>query len=88
MNVDNMWPLLLSCLPVGLLNTSVHGRSCGLVMASVLLQRITELCGGACDEKSPNLFKVGPVGSSVPPTSSSFLPRLQKGLIEAAEWGH
>lgn len=49
---------------------------------------MSELCGGASDEKAPNLFKAGPVGSGVPPTSSSLLPKLQKGLIQGAEWGH
>lgn len=58
-----------------------------LLVAPVILQRITRFCGGAFDEKPPNLFKTGPVGSSVPPTSSSFLPQLQKGLIQGTERG-
>lgn len=65
-----------------------YGRSCELVSSPTILQRITGPRGGAIDEKAPNLFKAGPVGSGVPPTSSSLLPRLQKGLIQGAEWGH
>ncbi len=69
-------------------NTALYGRSCELVSSPAILQTISGPSGGASDEKGPNLFKAGLVGSGVPPTSSSPLPRLQKGLIQVAEWGH
>lgn len=59
-----------------------------MLAAQLFPLTISGLCGGACDEKAPNLFKVGPVGSAVPPTPSSLLPQFQKGLIEGAERGH
>lgn len=82
----NSAPVMSSCWPW--VNTALNGRSCELVSGRAILQGITGLSGEASDEKAPNLFKAGPVGSGVPPTSSSLSPQLQKGLIQGAEWGH
>lgn len=81
---NSVWTLLLSCPPVCPGYTPFMGGHVNLLAAV----RITRSCGGASDEKAPNLFKAGPVGSGVPPTSSSLMPQLQKGLIQGGEWGH